>query len=207
MIKVYVVGDGYYYANFIKDAILVSSVQDADIILFTGGEDVTPELYKEKTHPTTYYNADRDLMEVLEYQQSLECKNILHWGTCRGSQFLTVMNGGKLVQNVNNHAMGGTHNIKTIDGPEYRITSTHHQMMYPYLLPEEDYEIIAYASPARSTIYEGSGIEWKEGYVEPEIVYYPKTNSLCVQGHPEMMEKDAPVVKYLNQLILTHLKK
>ena len=78
---------------------------------------------------------------------------------CRGSQFCCVMNGGKLVQNVNGHATRGTHpiyNRKT--GQAYEITSTHHQMQYPFNLGERDYEVL-YDSSRSSDLYDGDGIE------------------------------------------------
>lgn len=168
-----------------------------DTFLFSGGEDVDPSLYGEPRHPTTYSNIGRDLYEeqVFNMAQFHGCASI---GICRGSQFLTVMNGGKLIQHVNNHAIGGTHKIKTYDGKELDITSTHHQMHWPYNLVREDFELLAWAN--ESTRFEG----YPQDYVpqlESEIIWFPKTRSLGVQGHPEYMGYSHETCEYIRGLI------
>lgn len=116
------------------------------------------------------------------------------------------MNGGKLVQDCVNHALWGTHGISNGE-VEYEITSTHHQMQYPYNLDNKDYDILYKSSELRSAgHYKGGNIDietiLRNG--EPEIVLYHKENMpkcLAIQGHPEYMRKDAPVVEMLNNLI------
>lgn len=61
--KIYVVGGDTYYIRWIKDYELTNNLKDADIVFFTGGEDVTPSMYGCKKHPTTYNNPDRDAYE------------------------------------------------------------------------------------------------------------------------------------------------
>lgn len=70
-----------------------------DFILFDGGSDVSPSLYSEKKHPTTYNNELRDMYEQNIF---LKYKNTptKFLGICRGSQFLNVMMGGNLYQNL-----------------------------------------------------------------------------------------------------------
>lgn len=203
--KIFVVNNDNYYIKWLlvnKKLELTKKLEDADIIMFTGGADVNPELYNAKKHYTTYCNIKRDEyeIEIFNRLQKLE-KKPLCIGVCRGSQFLTIVNGGKLIQNVNNHGLWGTHPIVFNDEPEqsYEITSTHHQMMYPFDLPKENYIILAQSKEKRSTIYEGDLIS--EPPVEPEVVYYPKTNCLCIQGHPEMMDCDEPVINKLNNIV------
>lgn len=203
MKKVYVVGTQKHYADFINDVELVDNITDAEIVIFTGGEDVDPSLYGEEKHRTTFSNKSRDLGEVEEWNKV--STNQLVVGICRGSQFLCVMNGGKLIQNCSNHAIYDTHIIVNSDNMAYDITSTHHQMQYPYNLDYSDYTILYY-SPRRSCCYEGSGIDPEIVYdhEEPEIVkYHKKGNPIClaIQGHPEYMRKEAPVVIMLNELI------
>ena len=43
--KIYVVGYGRSYANWMQGEI-VPDMKDADLVLFTGGEDISSELYK-----------------------------------------------------------------------------------------------------------------------------------------------------------------
>jgi hypothetical protein len=113
------------------------------------------------------------------------------------------MNGGKLIQNVSRHAMFGTHQIiyNGMSDRRYEITSTHHQMQYPFNLPKNDYSVLYFAS-RRSDYYEGDGIQ--EPPCEPEVVYYHvegKPKCLAIQGHPEMMRDEAPVIEMLNNLL------
>ena len=63
LIKVYVVGSSTYYASFLQGIKLVDDIGDADIVLFTGGEDVTPSFYGREKHRSTYCNIDRDIRE------------------------------------------------------------------------------------------------------------------------------------------------
>jgi hypothetical protein len=43
--KVFVVGPSVGYSRFIEDLELVDDMKDAQVVLFTGGEDINPELY------------------------------------------------------------------------------------------------------------------------------------------------------------------
>ena len=198
--KIYVVGGADNYVNFIENAELVNKLEDAQLVVFTGGEDVTPSLYGCKKHRTTYSNLARD-KEEQEIFNKIDPKTQVCYGSCRGSQFLCCMNGGKLIQNVSNHANGYTHAIYNNDRI-YQITSTHHQMQYPFELNREDYDIL-YTSGILSSFYEGNGINVDLIDKEPEIVLYHKENlpkCLAVQGHPEMIP-DSPVAKMINDLI------
>lgn len=200
MKKVFVVGHDVLYSKWIKDHQLVDSIEDADIVMFTGGEDVDPSLYGCERHDTTYSNIKRDLAEKAAFEQVKPHQLCI--GICRGSQLMCVLNGGLLVQNVNRHATFGTHQITSLTSPKsFDITSTHHQMQYPFNLPEEEYDIL-YVAPRRSDYYEGDKIDIPP--VEPEIVLYHKEGypkCLAIQGHPEFMREDAPVIPMLNALI------
>lgn len=179
-----VVGPSKEYAEWIKT--------DKPVLVFTGGSDVSPYLYGENFHIRTTVNLKRDLEEVKIFNKNLD---ILKIGICRGSQFLTAMSGGKLYQDINNHQ--GIHEIETDSGEKYMMPSTHHQMMNP---SGTNHNLIAW-TPNRSSFYEGSGGEkLKPLKVDPEIVYYPETRSLCIQGHPEYLKTD-PLHDYLNKLI------
>ena len=63
MLKVYVVGSAKHYSAWIENHELTDNLEEANIVLFTGGEDVDPSLYGCETHHTTYSNIDRDLAE------------------------------------------------------------------------------------------------------------------------------------------------
>ena len=186
--KIYVVGGDNYYVNWIKDCEITNNLNEANIVFFTGGEDVTPSMYGCKKHPTTYNNIFRDNYEKKIFDQI--SNNQLAVGVCRGSQWLCCMNGGKLIQNCDRHAIWGTHEIINKDGKSYQITSTHHQMAYPFDIDSNDYEILYWANH-RSTKYEGDKIDSKKIIKEPEVTLYhikDKPKCIGIQGHPEMME-------------------
>lgn len=178
--------------NYIVNVIDVSQLKEndyIDLVLFVGGEDVYPGYYSQKTGSNTKYNDQRD-----NYEKSClfdRFPNTPKLGICRGAQLLTVLNDGELIQDVSGHNNSKNHNIQ-LDLPYntgiYEITSTHHQMMYPFNLLKKQYQIIAYSEYFLSDKYlngNDRNIELPLNFVEPEIIYYPETKSLCIQGHPE----------------------
>lgn len=110
-----------------------------DFILFDGGSDVSPFLYNEEKHKTTYNDVSRDNHEIdifIEYF-NYPTKYI---GICRGSQFLNVMYKGTLYQNLDDYKLEHNfyHNVELCDTlskvsllnavPNLRkVNSTHHQ--------------------------------------------------------------------------------
>ena len=81
-IKIYVVGNATNYASWINNHKLVDNIEDADIVLFTGGEDVDPSLYNSKKHPSTYSNIERDKKEKEVFDKIKPTQLAL--GICRG---------------------------------------------------------------------------------------------------------------------------
>lgn len=183
-----------------------------DLILFTGGEDVSPSYYGESKGKYTSISNKRDETESDYMFNRGEFCDTPKLGICRGAQFLTVMSNGKLIQHVNGHGLSGSHPLDMkhlgING-EFQITSTHHQMMFPYNMDKNDYEIIATATNFLSNTYlDGlnSEKELPKDFEECEIVYYPKTKSLCIQGHPEYSNCPENTVKECLNLIESYLK-
>lgn len=193
---------------------LLNSVGMADLarmrfnlILFTGGEDVDPTYYHEDKGKYTSSNRRRDDIEADMFHLF---KNVPKLGICRGSQFLTVMNGGKLIQHVSNHGISGTHSVTLNDKSIIEITSTHHQMMFPFSLPSDMFELIGWSTYFKSTTYlngYNKETELPSDFLEPEIVKYPMFNSLCIQGHPEYMDYSSDSVKTIINLIITTILK
>lgn len=205
-LKVYVVGKGTArYINWIQNAELVHSLIDSDLVLFTGGEDVDPSIYKEPKNQKTFSNIERDRYELEIFKKAVtNNKHII--GICRGSQFLCAVNGGRLVQHQENKNF--MHNITTSDGREIPISSTHHQAMYPYDMNPADYKLLAYTEGISKMHEDGLGKEISERpFKEVEICYFPKTKSLGIQGHPEMMDQKqfADTFEYLDELLKNHL--
>lgn len=204
--KVFVVGDNIDAAKFIENYELVDSIEKANIVLFTGGEDISPSMYGCRRRARTSYNEERDKKESTIFKTIKPEQLVI--GVGRGAQLCCVMNGGILVQNCSNHNRGVTHMI-TNQSETYYITSTHHQMMYPYNLGGEDFTVLFKSNLAGSYNGEKFDIDTLINYGEPEIViYHKKENPRClaIQGHPETMGSCGVVIK-INQLINKYLEK
>lgn len=162
----------------------VKNLKDIDLVLFTGGEDVNPSHYGERVGKYTHFNDNRDQKEMDTFYKFRN--NSFMLGICRGSQILTTLSGGKLIQHVEGH--GRDHSMIVRGSLRYNITSSHHQMLYPFDLNKKEYELIAYSEYYQSKTYlngENDEIELSKDFLEPEIIYYKNTNSLVIQGHPE----------------------
>ena len=95
MKKIFVVGNALNYSSWIDDHQLVDKVEEADIVLFTGGEDVDPSLYGCEKHPTTYSNLKRDLEEKAIFEQVRQDQICL--GICRGLRVMALIKHGELL--------------------------------------------------------------------------------------------------------------
>lgn len=175
-------------------------LRQCKLAVFTGGTDIDARMYADTAHPATDDpDTSRDHNEHAAYEYCVQ-NQIPMVGICRGSQFLTVMNGGRLAQHVTGHSMAGSHAMHTNDGDTIMVTSTHHQMMWLEGI-EDRCELLGWADN-RSHEYALDS----EDYVtkdmrEPEVVWFPDTSCLCVQYHPEYMGKDTEGWKYFQKLI------
>lgn len=183
MSKVYIVGGDHLIEKMFLSRGIESVLYwtEANFACFTGGADVTPSLYGEK-NVASHCDWLRDIEEMGEYVD-LQGAGLPMVGICRGGQFLNVMNGGKMWQDVNNHAIWGTHKLDLFDEighyrDSYEVTSTHHQMMRR----GEDGVVIGFAKLATRFAHDGDDEIPGE---DTEIIWYPKTRSLCFQPHPE----------------------
>ncbi len=165
---------------------------DFKMILFTGGEDVSPEFYNETSPEGMCCNSlIRDKREK-EIYNTAKKYNILTAGICRGIQFLNVMAGGKMFHHVDNHA-GTAHEINLISGIKIRVNSFHHQMIR---LPKNGITI-GWASKNLSIEYYGDKDEKIMGdSKEPEVAIFPEQKSFGVQYHPEMMPSNTDGYKF-----------
>jgi len=206
------------YISFLSDYYDVTVVKSSnytgkekiDLVLFIGGEDITPQYYNENIGSKTKTNIERDKYEK-EYLFN-RFRNVPKLGICRGAQALTVWSGGKLIQDVEGHATGSLHEIEMstpYTDSIYKITSTHHQMMYPFEMSEDNFIILGYSKYFLSNKYlngNDTNIDLPKDFVEPEIVFYPKTNSLCIQGHPESANCPQHTKEMIHILINYYLK-
>lgn len=183
----------------------VKNPKDIDLVLFTGGEDVNPQYYNEQIGKYTHINNNRDEKEINTFHRFRNHSFLL--GICRGNQLLTILSGGKLIQHVEGHCRD--HSMILNNKIRYTITSSHHQMLYPFDLNEKDYELIAHSEYFQSKTYlngDNEEIELSNNFLEPEIVYYKKTNALCIQGHPEWSHCEKRTSNMCLNLIDKYLK-
>ncbi len=184
-------------ANWLLGSMGFESTGDlsqASLLMIGGGEDIDPLLYTDKPSIKNYGTiggSRRDKTEVKDFKEHL-AKGGKSIGICRGSQLLTALSGGSLIQHVTNHG-GRNHDIEYIDGTICSVSSLHHQMSYLGNMPKEDYVVLAKSRVNRSTVYVlddetvyDNTLPY-EGFEEPEIMWFPKTKSLAIQSHPEFM--------------------
>lgn len=172
----------------------------ADLIGFGGGADIHPSLYgcKDVASMVGHHPSRRDLQEAKVFDYALN-NGIPMFGICRGAQFLCAMSGGKLVQHVDNH--GGDHTIYTSDDKKMPMTSTHHQMMYPW---DVKHKLLAWTMN-RSKDYIHDIPDYVQRDRDPEVVFFEHTGALAVQGHPEWMDPNCKTVQQVREWIATYL--
>jgi gamma-glutamyl-gamma-aminobutyrate hydrolase PuuD len=200
MNKIIVLGDKGYGIPFEKhgDIVHTNSLTDVEkivekvkLIVFTGGADVHPSLYDGVYDSRiSFCNLERDVVETIIFELALKY-DIKMTGICRGCQFLNVMCGGKMYQDIKNHAINSMHGVYFPKiGVTFGMTSTHHQLV----LPHSSAKIVAWSSERRSNYYIGPNCEIvnKENWpkYEVEALVYPEKNVFSVQFHPEMMSSN-----------------
>jgi gamma-glutamyl-gamma-aminobutyrate hydrolase PuuD len=193
------------YEVTVHKTVDVKNPKDIDLVLFTGGEDVNPAYYCENIGKFTSINKSRDDKEIDTFHKFKGYSFL--FGVCRGSQLLTVLSGGKLIQHVEGHCKD--HSMVLNNRSSYNITSSHHQMLYPFDLNEKNYELIAYSEYFQSKTYlngDNEEIELPKNFLEPEIIYYKSTNALVIQGHPEWSHCEKRTSSMCLNLIDKYLK-
>ena len=177
----------------------ISSFEECDLLVFPGGLDVDPNIYGEPAGQRTSFDKKSDKNWIGYYKDAIgKGKKVL--GICKGSQFVCVMSGGKIIQHVENHAIFDTHAIK-IEDKIFEVTSTHHQMMDLSPLSDKNYELLAYTPEKLSTTY-------LDGYddematppdKEVEAVFFNGNGTLSIQFHPEFMHPEDPIHKVIGK--------
>lgn len=195
------------------DYIVVDKMEDADLLQFTGGSDVTPSYYGEEAHPATHNNPPRDAIEEAIFKTNTGPHmglNLPMAGICRGGQFLHVMNGGKMYQHVDGHC--GIHKVRDVDtGDVIEVSSTHHQMMRDSYVEDGNIsEVLAVAdgvSDFKESMVDGHAVRSRVWPVyDLEAIFFPITRTLCFQPHPEFGGYEACrdlYFKYLDDCIFT----
>lgn len=157
----------------------ITGTEQADFLCLTGGCDVSPSLYGERTLSQTYSSPAQDKREIELFEKFKDRPKL---GICRGGQLLNVLSGGKMYQHVDNHERG-PHAAFDIESMQtVPVSSIHHQMMRP----GTDAKVLLVARESRTRI--SFGLEERPTMESPDIeaLYYPTTQSFCFQPHPEV---------------------
>ena len=202
-LMVHIIQSNYQYEQmFVKEGWeLTNNYGMADLVQFTGGSDVSPSLYGEKSAPRTYCSPQRDNQEKVIFNYCVK-NDIPMAGICRGGQFLNVMNGGRMLQHVEGHTKA--HLMQDIFDEWGWVSSTHHQMM----LRHPSGLLVAWALEGRPkfSFFHGEYREMDEE-IDTEVVYYDKTSSLCFQPHAEFTDSEydglsTMYFNYINEFLL-----
>lgn len=203
MPSVFILDHDYSFIDMFVDEgwTVADNLKDADLVQFTGGEDVYPRLYGQPDHPLTYSNPNRDNQEMAVFRKAFLLGKRMA-GVCRGGQFLNVMSGGAMYQHVNEHGLYGTHLVyDKWTGETFEATSTHHQMMKPsnkglLIATGGNLATTKQFCSAEGLIVEDSPLTEEDC----EVVYYPHTQALCFQPHPEYNNGLICRVKYFEYI-------
>ncbi len=165
--------------------------EEFGLVCFTGGEDVSPELYGHE-NLQSHNNIERDKRETLIFEMARK-HEIPMTGICRGSQFLNVMCGGTMVQHLVRHHGGNRHGCETYEGESFEVTSSHHQMIVPgpggeilaWAHERLDPDDLVYAGPPLNLV---PNIDLQDRVLVTEAICYPKARVFGVQHHPEWQD-------------------
>lgn len=201
MKNVYVIGGGFYSAHW-TGLNPVSDMKEADLLILTGGEDISPVIYGDPMHVTTCPNPHRDQFELGEIKRGLSLGKCF-FGICRGAQMLCAIAGGRLVQDQQNPR--SRHAVITRGGKEHMMSSCHHQAQYPWRIKQK-WLLLGWTKNLSEYHVDGWNREVVNGVkhgVEVEDAYYPHIKALAVQGHPEWLHEgeDGNTLEHYRTLI------
>ena len=174
-----------------EESVLERLAEMCDGFLFTGGHDVSPELYNEKPlDGLTLCCKKRDILESIVLGEAVRTNKPL-LGICRGIQFINVKLGGTLYQDIpTQHPSGIEHHQRApYDVPIHNVKVMNDSPLYG-LLKIECLSVNSYHHQAVKKIAPGLEVMAvaPDGLVE--ALYKPGHRFLwAVQWHPEFSYK------------------
>jgi len=189
------------------------------VVVFEGGTDVSPNLYNAKRNEMTEpSDNNRDALEAAIFKRAVAVGAGIV-GVCRGAQLGCVLSGGSLIQHVTNHNQNHKVFLPELESSpvpkawqdiEIDVTSCHHQMMWPFDLPENEFTLLGYtahqADHSRCYFEEESETVRIPPH-EVEFGFFKKTRCLVIQGHPEWANISGQFAEYSRQLVSAFLLK
>ncbi len=145
-----------------------SKLSEVDLVVFTGGSDVSPWVYGEEPNGARGCDEARDHLEVSIYNEA-QTLGIPCVGICRGGQLLNVLNGGSMIQDIK-PMLSGDVLMGFLEGPEeFKVRVDQHQGM----ITGDKGETLGVYDLCNG------------GHYYSYEIFYPETKDLCVQYHPE----------------------
>ncbi len=187
---------------------LQAEIKTIDLICFGGGQDISPALYGHRrvgsSGPANPSQRDLFEREVWKIAQTHKTPVL---GICRGAQLVCALSGGALLQDIAGHAKAASHPVTTNDGQQLALSSYHHQMMYPNDVKHELVAWVVVPNPElRGYSFDQTKIQLVDFLKEPEVVYFPDTNAVSIQAHPEYRENpDHEEPTYARQVVNKYL--
>lgn len=167
------------------------------LVVFTGGEDVSPCVYGEENVGSGPCDFKRDCEEVTLYTIFSKL-NVPMAGICRGGQLLNVLNGGKMIQHLG-YYLSGYATCRDMDRKSYKVLVDHHQGIIRNV--EKSINLLELpVGPDPTASYACYYPDLTVSYA----CYYPETKSLCFQPHPEWGHEPTEELffKYIDEFFL-----
>ncbi|MCR4891114.1 MAG: gamma-glutamyl-gamma-aminobutyrate hydrolase family protein [Lachnospiraceae bacterium] len=179
-------------------------VQMCDGLLFTGGHDVSPDLYHEKALDGLVVSCQkRDEMESLVLQIAIDTNKPL-LGICRGIQFVNAALGGTLYQDIPTQHPSDIehHQSAPYDIPAHEVKILPETPLYS-LVGKESLAVNSYHHQAVKDVAEGLEVMALSTDGLVEALYMPSHPFLwAVQWHPEFSyQKDEVSKKILRAFV------
>ncbi len=179
-------------AMFSKEgAVKCSNPKDANLIVYLGGSDISPDIYNQHEHSTTWCNPKLDKREMEVYYDAVE-KGKAQVGICRGGQLLHCLAGGWLYQDIDRH--NKAHEVCVRIGNALKkviVTSSHHQAMADIHCGD----VLMFSNKLATFKETASSLgadeitdmyyDIDDDSIDIEAMVYPNHNSLSYQPHPE----------------------
>lgn len=183
-------------------------IDTCDGLLFTGGHDVSPDIYNGSPDNDTVVScAMRDKMESIAFDLAVE-KDMPILGICRGIQFINAVLGGTLYQDLPTEHPSDIdhHQNPPYDIPIHNVRIMKYSPLYE-LLQKEELEVNSYHHQAIKDLSpELVAMAYSpDGLVE--AVYKPDNRFVwALQWHPEFSHKSDENSKKIFGLFVSYMR-
>lgn len=188
------------------DGEVVDTLEEADIVLFEGFRDISPEYYQgiKNKGSYTYCKPEIDKEDFKALQKAVQLKKFIV-GVNRGFHLLSVYAGAPMIQHMNHPCH---HTIKLYDGTRLVVNSIHHQLPDLEYLDNTKYQVLAYAEGLsdyyldyndKDTIYLERDVNHHS--IEPEIVEFKEFNGIGFQYNVHHLPKSSQIYHLSSALV------